>query len=125
MQLSDKYRMHKKKIELIMDSGKDLYHDMYPLIGILKEKAEYALPLADTLNQLHHTGQLEISLLSLVSSYIHMMFNRIITSSPRLHELVLYDFLCRYYQSVMAREKQHVYPSAIVRMPADVIFNNL
>ncbi len=111
MQLSDKYRMHKKKIELIMDSGKDLHHDMYPLIGILKEKAEYVLPLADTLNHLHNTGRLEMSLLSLVSSFIHMMFNRILTSSPRLHELVLYDFLCRYYQSVMAREKQRVFPS--------------
>lgn len=105
LQLSDKYRKHKKNIELIMDKEKDLHHDMYPLIRVLKEKSQHIYSIADKINNLHKTGQLEVPLLSLVSSYVHMMFNRIITTNPRLHELVLYDFLCRYYQSVSAREK--------------------
>lgn len=40
-----------------------------------------------------------------LGSYIHMMVNRLISSGQRLHELLMYDFLHRYYTSVIAQSK--------------------
>lgn len=41
----------------------------------------------------------------LLSSYIHMTVNRLISSGQRLHELLMYDFLHRHYSSLEARER--------------------
>jgi hypothetical protein len=47
----------------------------------------------------------EVDLNDLITSYIHMMMNRSFRSRQRIHELVLYDFLYRYYKSVIARPR--------------------
>ena len=39
-----------------------------------------------------------------IASHIHMMNNRLFRSRQRLHELVLYDFLFRYYKSKRAQQ---------------------
>jgi hypothetical protein len=41
----------------------------------------------------------------LLGSYIHMMINRIVACEPRMHEMIMYDFMFRYYQSAIARAK--------------------
>ena len=46
-----------------------------------------------------------LSIDSLLASYIHMMMNRLFKSKNRLHELVLYEFLYRYYKGEQAKEK--------------------
>lgn len=38
-----------------------------------------------------------------ISSYIHMMMNRLFRTKNRVHELLIYDFLCRYYKSELAK----------------------
>jgi thiopeptide-type bacteriocin biosynthesis protein len=48
-------------------------------------------------------GQLEMELEDLLASYLHMLLNRLLPAEARLHELVLYDFLFRAYQSQLAR----------------------
>lgn len=40
-----------------------------------------------------------------ISSYIHMMMNRLFRSKNRVHELLIYDFLSRYYKSELAKQK--------------------
>ena len=40
-----------------------------------------------------------------VRSIIHMTMNRLFRSKNRLYEMVIYDFLFRYYQSALARIK--------------------
>jgi hypothetical protein len=37
-----------------------------------------------------------------------MMLNRLFRSKNRLHELVLYDFMNRYYKSELAKEKYNI-----------------
>lgn len=39
------------------------------------------------------------------SSYIHMMMNRLFRNKNRIHELLIYDFMCRYYKSEIAKSK--------------------
>lgn len=60
--------------------------------------------LAATILHQLATAQETVTLTQLLSSYIHMLINRLIPTQARLHELVLYDFLSRYYQSDQARQ---------------------
>ncbi|MEZ0609798.1 lantibiotic dehydratase [Fibrella sp. WM1] len=46
------------------------------------------------------------SLLSLLSSYLHMTLNRLFTSAHRQQEMVVYHFLARYYESKLARQRK-------------------
>lgn len=55
------------------------------------------------IKQVERQGLLEIELEQLLASYLHMLLNRLIPAEARLHELVLYDFLFRAYQSQLAR----------------------
>lgn len=50
---------------------------------------------------LHSSGELEVDLEELLSSYLHMFFNRLFVSHNRLHELVIYDFLMRVYNLII------------------------
>jgi len=62
-------------------------------------------PLVHALSAMQQQNNLSVSLPSLLNSYIHMLVNRTTLAKPRLHELVIYDMLYRYYFSVKAREK--------------------
>lgn len=42
----------------------------------------------------------------LVSSYIHLFLNRVLLSNQRKHELVIYHFLHKYYDSQIAITKK-------------------
>ena len=39
----------------------------------------------------------------IAESYLHMSANRMFRGSPNMHEVVLYEFLARTYQSRLAR----------------------
>ncbi|MFV0329285.1 MAG: thiopeptide-type bacteriocin biosynthesis protein [Dysgonomonas sp.] len=66
-----------------------------------------------TINLKSTVKQLQIKLVnsknsqldSLLQSYIHMMLNRLFISKNRVHELVLYDFMRRYYTSEISKNK--------------------
>jgi hypothetical protein len=42
----------------------------------------------------------------LMPGYLHMFINRIFVSNQRKTELVIYDYLFRYYESKIIREKK-------------------
>jgi thiopeptide-type bacteriocin biosynthesis protein len=44
----------------------------------------------------------------LMQSYLHMFINRLFVSNQRKVELVLYEYLLKYYESKMAREKMAI-----------------
>lgn len=64
--------------------------------------------IADHILGLEATAQLEMPLDHLLGSYVHMLLNRLLPADARLHELVLYDFLFRHYQSRHARQRRQV-----------------
>jgi lantibiotic biosynthesis protein len=107
-QLSNKYRVQKVAIEGIMEYNMDETNELYPLIKILKEKSAAIKPIVHQLKQMYEKQQLVPAINELMPSYIHMLVNRIVTSSPRQHELVIYDILFSYYRSAIAREKKKV-----------------
>ncbi len=97
-QLNKKYASLKEKTIAFMTENSD--EDFIPLFNILENKKK-------KLNQLStiilNKKKLEISINQLLSSYVHMMINRLFRDQQRLHELVSYDFLSRYYNFLLAK----------------------
>lgn len=97
-QLNDKYRALRSQITETFNNYS------YPnLNDLLKSRRDRIMPYAAEVLELERTGQLEIPLHNFVTSLIHMTMNRWFKSKNRVYELVIYDFLSRYYKSQEAR----------------------
>lgn len=105
-QLKIRLRENKKNIEEIMDYNMNDAHTLYPLVKLLKERTNRLAPVVAQLEALRGQGRLQVPAENLAASYIHMSLNRVFVSKPRVHELVIYDFLHRYYQSLQARQNR-------------------
>ncbi len=105
VQLSDKYRKEKKDIFDIMNRSKDINSPYLPVLELLKEKSTNSKSVVSNLLEIYSDNQLQMPLDSLLSSFIHMLMNRMFRSKQRLHEMVIYGFLFRYYRTELAREK--------------------
>lgn len=105
IQLSNKYRKEKKGIFEFMNRNNDHSSEYLPLFNLLKNKSNTSIKSIKELIHLNDTNNLEVNMNDLLSSYIHMLMNRLFRSNQRLHELVIYGFLFRYYRSEIARKK--------------------
>jgi len=104
-QLDDKYRKERKKIEDFMIFTVETEPDYEPILDILEYKKQVLKPLAQQILAIKKRGELALELNSLMSSYIHMLMNRLFKSKNRLNEMVCYDFLYRYYRTLKALNK--------------------
>jgi thiopeptide-type bacteriocin biosynthesis protein len=102
-QLNAKFRKYRKEIENIMEATTDIDDPLHRLIQIIKTKSVGVRNCYFKVRELEEAGELNISVNELLISYIHMLVNRIATSKPRLHEMVIYDFLYRYYRAQAGR----------------------
>jgi thiopeptide-type bacteriocin biosynthesis protein len=73
-----------------------------------EQKSEKLQPLANTILQHQTEHRLQISINDLLCSYIHMMINRLFRTQQRKHELVLYDYLFRYYDAIIRRKNDEI-----------------
>jgi thiopeptide-type bacteriocin biosynthesis protein len=89
-QLDAKYRTKRSAIEQVMSQVPR------PSRAALKT-------IALQINKLAEQNLLEMPLERLLGSYVHMLLNRLLPANARLHELVLYDFLFRYYKSLQKK----------------------
>lgn len=95
-QLNDKFRTNRKIVNNIMTNS-DIYLEKYK--NILSYRRNEITLVAATFNS-------DFDLKSdLMKSLVHMTMNRVFRSKNRLCELVIYDFLNRYYESTIARLK--------------------
>ena len=104
-QLDDKFREERKKIEEFMVLQPENAEDYAPILEVIEHKGKQLAPIAAEILKCKKEGHLQMELNNLMGSYIHMIMNRIFKSKNRLHELVCYDFLYRYYKSMIARKK--------------------
>lgn len=97
-QLDDKYRKISGEVESVLDSGRS-----GPGSFLFRRSADGQ----SIIQQLHETFSDPAALIEsdLLPDLIHMSLNRAFRSRHRLQELVLYDFLGRYYESVRAKAK--------------------
>lgn len=106
--LGNKYRTHKSAIEQVMDYSINESNGLFPLINVLKEKTAAMRTVITALSQKEDILNAGPAAAEIMPSYVHMLVNRIVTSSPREHELIIYDLLHCFYKSKVAREKAAV-----------------
>lgn len=102
-QLDKKYRNERENIESFMNFNKKTRADHAMILDILKKRDDGMKPSVQRILNLRNRHRLEIAEIDLISSYIHMLMNRLFKSKNRLNEMVCYDFLYRYYKTILAR----------------------
>lgn len=102
VQLDRKYRNEVKNISNIfyLENGKSV-----PGLNHISEYMKEAQPIIWSILQHSSAGNLEIPLNNIISSLIHMHFNRLFRTKQRMHELVIYYFMNKFYTSQAARLK--------------------
>ena len=103
MQLDKKYRQYRPAMEVFM-KNESFPGDVYGEIKALCHSRRVALqPVIQEILAIRDQGAFAVPLEAFIASHIHMMVNRVIMANARLHELIVYDFLVRHYQSLIAR----------------------
>lgn len=74
-----------------------------PALRPLRARSQRLAPAAAELRSLEASGLLSATVADLAVSYVHMSLNRLLRSSHRRQELVIYDFLLRLQRSRLAR----------------------
>lgn len=103
-QFNAKFRHNRKTIESVLNKTIN-DSNFQSLILPLKKKSRKLKPIISLINKKTKLSKAVIDINSLLSSYIHMSMNRLFRSKNRLHELIIYDFMYRYYTSEIARRK--------------------
>lgn len=104
-QLAKSFREYKSEIytSLSLQQPEDKFYQLYL---ILRKRTEKIDPIIHELKKIEFNGALRVPMVDLLDSFIHMLVNRIIPESPRLHEVVIYDFLYQYYKSVQGMKNR-------------------
>ena len=102
-QFNEKYRDHKRVIENVLKDS--INNADYLILYILLRKYRVELCFLSETIMKKLVDRRNITIESLVKSYIHMMLNRLFRTQNRKHELILYEFMRRYYESEIAQVK--------------------
>jgi thiopeptide-type bacteriocin biosynthesis protein len=102
-QIDFKYRNYRGKIEEIMSLKHNENFKYLNITKIIEDFNENLSPLVTTILNHRDSNLLMVNLNNLLSSYIHMSMVRLFKSKNRMHEMLVYDFLFRYYKSNKAR----------------------
>lgn len=103
-QIDRRYRSRRKRMEEFLNDGSFLHHIPAP----------YETQLWNLWKEIRTTVREQATFELILTSYIHMAVNRLISSGQRLHELLMYDFLCRYYASLIATAVGRVHEKSTV-----------
>ncbi|SEK69521.1 thiopeptide-type bacteriocin biosynthesis domain-containing protein [Aquimarina amphilecti] len=93
-QMDKKFRNEHDKIKNFLSFERDTDPDYAPIIDVLEEKSKNSKSLVKEIQSVVDKTVLD----DMMSSYIHMLMNRLFRSKNRLHEMVLYDLLYRTYK---------------------------
>lgn len=103
-QLNTIFRENKYTIENVL-KNKIIEKNMVRLYAVINTKSKRMLSVVEMLKKNTAKKHTNITIDQLLQSYIHMMMNRIFRSKSRIHELIIYDFMYRYYTGENARIK--------------------
>lgn len=103
---AETFRAQRKAIEpLIAEAPAPAEPAILAGLHALERRSLGVAPLISRVRDLHERGLLSTSLESIAHSVIHMFVNRLMRSSQRQQELVIYEFLTRLYDSESARRR--------------------
>lgn len=97
--LNIKYESNRKNIEdaFVENSLDSEYRELQMMVN---RRAKEMTPYANNILQISYARKLDLD--SYVISYLHMTMNRLFRAQNRLYELIIYDFLKRYYMHQLA-----------------------
>ncbi|MFD2563787.1 thiopeptide-type bacteriocin biosynthesis protein [Aquimarina rubra] len=93
-QMDKKFRNEHDKIKNFLNFKREMDADYAPIIDVLAEKSKNSKALIKSIIPVVRKAELD----DMMSSYIHMLMNRLFRSKNRLHEMVIYDLLYRTYK---------------------------
>ena len=103
-QFNSLYRDNKSLVESVL--GNKISDDRFKkLCYFIKKRSVNIEATIEKLIIYTERNKKTLILDNLISSYLHMTFNRLFVSKNRTYELILYDFLKRFYTSELAKIK--------------------
>ncbi|UHG94929.1 lantibiotic dehydratase [Spirosoma oryzicola] len=105
VQLNDKYRAHSKEIQRFMNPEHDEENGITEAIDMFQVRSVQNQRVVRDIFAVQHSHADALRPDDLMPSYIHMFVNRMFISNQRAHELVIYHYLSKYYESMIARSK--------------------
>ena len=103
--INQKFRIERELINKILSCTRNIGTERNAFVEVIKEKSNLASPFIKILLDLNAKNILHTTLNDLVVSHIHMLCNRLFRSQQRMHELVLYNFLYKYYSSEISKRE--------------------
>lgn len=99
-QISGKFRENRIRIkEIFEENSNENIH------GIFRKRSQDSNKAIKAILGLYAEDKMTVPKNDLISSFIHMSMNRIFRNNNRMHEMIIYDLLFRYYKSMMFREQ--------------------
>ena len=105
MQIDQRFRDNRQVIERLLDKESQ---DTHEFADLFREIGRTYAGIEEFLEEVIGK-KTESELNRYLSDMIHMTVNRIISDNQRTHELVMYDFLYRYYHAEVAKAKRPNY----------------
>lgn len=93
---------------LARDSVYDAACDLAAGVAALEDRSRRSLAAIDRLRELDRLGRLRPSLSNISGSLVHMHINRLVHANQRAHELILYDYLVRWYLNCKSRSSRNL-----------------
>ena len=107
IQLDTKYRDLRNIVDEILNKKTDTEKEIQPLIELLNLRSKKMKPYINSILIKKNNYDLYINYNHIISSFLHMMLNRIFIAKNRMNEFVIYDLLARHYKSILAKEKNN------------------
>ncbi len=104
-ELSDRFRRDRASLESLLAVARGGGDGLPPELAALRRRSEALRPVAAELAEREQAGRLTAPVRVLASSFTHMHLNRILRSSARAQEMVIYHLLGRLYESEAARRR--------------------
>jgi thiopeptide-type bacteriocin biosynthesis protein len=104
-QLGDRYRSQRAALEHALGRSAPVEPPFELAYEAFDERSPRVQQAVERLRLLAKSGALAVEIQELAGSYAHLHINRLLRSSQRAHELVLYDFLFRLYDGQLARAR--------------------
>lgn len=106
--ICEKFRTERKHLETLLDPDKGLEGPLASGVVVLRALIKRIRPIIEEMRDLEAQGRLIRPVEEVLVSFIHMSLNRLLRSAQQTQELVVYDFLCRIYDSRLARERKTI-----------------
>ena len=101
MQIDQRFRDNRPTIERVLNNNLNETHEYATLFKSIIFKTNSTVEIIQKIKAVKPKNEWN----KYLSDTIHMSVNRTISDNQRTHELVMYDFLYRYYQAELAKAK--------------------